>query len=432
MGELHKNHGDPNAFLHVLATMIADGGRQAGSLVGLLIVHIENFDRLASGFGHRAANQVVMTVAKRLVSGLRERDRVVRMGEAKFAIVIDAPRSDGILLLAANKISKLCAQSVVVNEQELTVGSRIGIAVGSGDRAKAEDLLRGAETALLAAASNDVSHSVFEPTQLESMSNSLHLELELDAAIKGREFELYYQPKVSTLGFEPCGAEALIRWNNPKRGYVSPEVFIPLADQVGRIEPLTTFVLNTALRQASEWNVDFPVSVNVAPRLLLSTELVELIDSALKMWDANPARLVIEVTEGALMTDPATSFAVLSRLRELGVGISIDDFGTGYSSLAYFKNIPADELKIDKSFVLNMLNDEGDRRIVKAIVNLTKEFGLKVTAEGVEDEQTARALAALECDSLQGYHYSRPLPQGEFTAWLERARRRVARRVSGG
>lgn len=421
MRELQVNQTDPNAFLHSLTALLAES-KESGCSLGLLIVHIENFDRLASGFGYRSANQVIGSVAERLRSSVRDTDQVVRISESKFAVVITALQSDGILILAANKIEKLCAQSVTMGENELAVSLRIGIAAGSNETVGADLLLQNAETALLAAARDDISYSVFAPAQLENVSNSLNLEIELDMAIRRKEFELYYQPKVSSRDFEPCGAEALIRWNNPKRGYVSPDVFIPLADQAGRIEPLTSFVLNTALRQASEWGVELPVSVNVTPRLLLSSELVEIVESALRMWDTHPGRLIIEITEGAIMTDPTTSFRVLSQLRALGVGISIDDFGTGYSSLSYFKNIPADELKIDKSFVLNMLNDEGDKRIVKAVVNLSKEFGLKVTAEGVEDEETARALAALKCDILQGYHYSRPLPQADFMAWLNGAR----------
>jgi EAL domain-containing protein (putative c-di-GMP-specific phosphodiesterase class I) len=164
----------------------------------------------------------------------------------------------------------------------------------------------------------------------------------------------------------------------------------------------------------------------VTPRLLLDSDLVDMVAGALRLWDFEPARLVLEVTEGAVMTDPARSFRILTALRELGVQISIDDFGTGYSSLTHFKNIPADELKIDKSFVLNMLEDDGDKQIVRTIIELSKGFGLQVTAEGVEDEQTAAMLAEMRCDRLQGYYYSRPLPQHEFVTWLEAYERRIA------
>jgi len=165
------------------------------------------------------------------------------------------------------------------------------------------------------------------------------------------------------------------------------------------------------------------VSINLSPKTLQYDELVEMLEGSLKLWDFEPSRLIIEITEGALMDNPEESFQVLNSIRRLGVKISIDDFGTGYSSLAYFKNIPADELKIDKSFVLNMFDDEGDKKIVRAIVQLSKQFGLEITAEGVEDERTSRILAEFECDRLQGYHYSRPLPSNDFLEWIQQFRR---------
>jgi EAL domain-containing protein (putative c-di-GMP-specific phosphodiesterase class I) len=211
-------------------------------------------------------------------------------------------------------------------------------------------------------------------------------------------------------------------------------VFVPLADQLGLIEPLTAYVLNTALRQSAEWpagSQPLAVAVNVTPRVIEGGELNGLVASALALWDMVPQRLIVEITEGAIMRNPQASFAVLRELREQGVHISIDDFGTGYSSLAYFKNIPADELKIDKSFVMKMLNDDGDRKIVRTVIELAKSFGLRVTAEGVEDAATAAALADLHCDTLQGYHYSPPLPNAKFVAWLEAYRADAARRRHG-
>lgn len=302
----------------------------------------------------------------------------------------------------------------------------MGIASGSA-ATDPETLHRNAEIALLTAISDDTDYAVLAPGQRERASESLQLENELDKAIKDRSFEVHYQPKVSAVDFRPCGAEALLRWNSPQCGPVSPDVFIPLADRPGHMEPLTSFVLSTAIRHALEWAAPLPVSVNVSTGMLLNLELVEIVGNALGMWDFEPARLYLEVTEGALMTDPDASLSVLNSLRELGVRISIDDFGTGYSSLAYFKSIPATELKIDKSFVLSMLQEEGDKRIVDAVIQLSKGFRMQVTAEGVEDEQTARALAQPGCDILQGFHFARPMPHDDFLTWLaEHEARRFA------
>lgn len=298
------------------------------------------------------------------------------------------------------------------------VSLRIGMAMGASPAVEAETLLQSAETALLSAAVDDNSYAIFSAEQLARVSESMRLENDLEAAINNKEFEFHYQPKISAGDFKPCGAEALIRWRHPKRGLVSPDLFIPLADRTGRMEPLTAFVLNTTFRQAAEWPSEISLSINLSPRMLSSSELVELISLSLATWNFDPTRVFIEITEGALITDPESSYSLLSQLRKLGIQISIDDFGTGYSSLAYFKNIPADELKIDKSFVLNMFDDEGDKRIVRTILKLSKEFGLKVTAEGVEDERTALMLVQLGCDRLQGYHYSKPLAHPDFLAWL--------------
>ena len=353
---------------------------------------------------------------------VKPNDSVLRIGEAKFAVLINPVRNQGMLVLAANKLGQMLARAVSVDQNEVNVTARIGTAMGPEQAGEADDLLQRAETALLAALTDEQPYAAYSPAQSERATESLGLEAELENALRKGELELYYQPKISTADFRPCGAEALLRWTNPKRGPISPDIFIPLADKTGRIEPLTSFVLNTAVRQSAEWPQHWgplTVAVNVTPRVVEDADLCAMVASAVGMWDAVPNRLFIEITEGAIMKNPAVSFEVLRRLREQGVQISIDDFGTGYSSLAYFKNIPADELKIDKSFVINMLEDNGDKQIVRTVIDLAKSFGLMVTAEGVEDRPTAEMLAQLRCDRLQGYFYSKPLPQARFIEWLD-------------
>jgi diguanylate cyclase (GGDEF)-like protein len=421
MRDTQVNQTDPKAFLQVLGDAISEA-RSEAQTIGLMIIHLENFDRLVSAFGYRMGHKVVAAFAERLRETVRPQDTVVRISDSKFAVIIKALRNHGILVLAANKISQILARPIPTGPSDMTVALRMGISTGPEQASDADELLQHAETALLSALGDDTTYALYSREQSERALDSLGLELELDLAIKRAEFELYYQPKISASDFTPCGAEALLRWTTPKRGPISPEVFIPMADRAGRIEPLTSFVLNTALRQAAEWPAHFgelSVSVNVTPKVIESTDLIGMVSSAIAMWDAAPNRLFIEITEGAIMANPSASFGVLKGLRDAGMHISIDDFGTGYSSLAYFKNIPADELKVDKSFVINMFEDEGDKQIVRTIIELAKGFGLKVTAEGVEDETTAAVLSDLKCDYLQGYYYSRPLPQQQFTAWLE-------------
>jgi diguanylate cyclase (GGDEF)-like protein len=415
------NTTDADGFLHFLGSALTKA-RASQHGVGLLVVRLDNLDRIVSQLGLRAATRAVAEVARRLRAAAKPTDSVLRIGEAKFAVLIDPARNQGVLVLAASKLGQALTRPVQVDGHQVNVGPRIGIAIGTEQTGDADELLRRAETALLAAVVDDEPYVAYSPAQAERTHEALGLEAELENAIRKSELELYYQPKISTQTFRPCGAEALLRWTSPKRGPISPDIFIPLADKAGRIEPLTSFVLNTALRQSAEWpqrGTPLSVAINVTPRVIEDADLAAMIADAVGMWDTSPERLFIEITEGAIMRNPAASFEVLRNLREQGVQVSIDDFGTGYSSLAYFKNIPADELKIDKSFVLNMLEDDGDRRIVRTIVELAKSFGLAVTAEGVEDLATADALAQLRCDRLQGYLYSKPLPQKKFIEWLD-------------
>lgn len=415
------NQTDPNAFLHFLTDALASAKASQQS-VGLLVVHLENLDRVVSALGFRAANIAVAEVAHRLRRAVKPKDSVLRIGEAKFAVLINPVRNQGMLVLAANKLGQALAPTVHVHENELNIVARIGTAIGPEQAGDADDLLQRAETALLAAMTDDQPYAAYSPVQAQRATELLGLEAELENAIRRSDFELYYQPKISTVDFRPCGAEALLRWTSPKRGPISPDIFVPLADRAGRIEPLTSFVLNTAMRQAAEWPQHWgplTVAVNVTPRVIEDADLGAMVASAVGMWDAAPDRLFIEITEGAIMKNPTLSFGVLRGLREQGVQVSIDDFGTGYSSLAYFKNIPADELKIDKSFVIGMLEDDGDKQIVRAVIDLAKSFKLMVTAEGVEDRSTAEMLARLRCDRLQGYFYSKPLPQTKFIEWLD-------------
>jgi diguanylate cyclase (GGDEF)-like protein len=400
---------------------------EANESLGLLLIHIADFDRLSSTYGLRAGNKIAKEFITRLAEGIREQDSVVRISESKFAVCITALRNHGLLTLAAGKLGDICRAPLQIEAEQVSATVRIGIATGPASAPDAETLHDKAQIALLTAIAHEADFMVFEPGQRERASDALQLEQELEQAIAQQAFEVHYQPKILAGDFRPCGAEALIRWNNSRRGPVSPEFFIPLADRPGRMEPLTNFVLNTAVRHLLDWPDRFSVSINVSAKMLLNSELIDMVGNTLGVWSIDPQRLCIEVTESALMTNPAAGLAALSALRDLGVQLSIDDFGTGYSSLAYFKHIPAHELKVDKSFVMNMLHDDGDKRIVNAVIQLSKGFGMEVTAEGVEDEPTARALARMGCDRLQGFHFARPMPQEALLGWLaERETRKLA------
>ncbi|MDH3419112.1 MAG: EAL domain-containing protein [Gammaproteobacteria bacterium] len=414
------NQTSPSVLISVLCNAMKDLPQDKS--IGLLIVHIENFDRLVSAFGHRMGGNLISTLATRLRETIRARDVAMRISDSKFAVIVNGAHNDGHLMLAAGKMSQTLEQPVTLGDHNVAAASRCGMAMSPQHTTSAEELLQHAETALLAAVENNTAYELYSKEKSNDIADALGLEIELDLAIARGEFELHYQPKISTESLTPCGAEALIRWHNPNRGLISPDIFIPMADRTGRIEPITRFVLNSALREAADWPThwgELSVAINVTPTVIDQVDLPGMILGALGMWGAEAARLFVEITEGAIMANPEASLQVLKELRDLDVHVSIDDFGTGYSSLAYFKNIPADELKIDKSFVVNMLEDAGDEQIVRAVIELARSFGLAVTAEGVEDAKTASALGSLGCDRLQGYYYSRPLPQQAFIAWLD-------------
>jgi EAL domain-containing protein (putative c-di-GMP-specific phosphodiesterase class I) len=252
---------------------------------------------------------------------------------------------------------------------------------------------------------------------------------ELRRAIDAGELVLHYQPKAELRSGEVSGVEALVRWSHPTRGLIPPDEFIPLAQKTGVIVPLTHFVLNEALRQCRTWQLEglnLCVGVNLSARNLLDVNLPDTVGGLLAKWEVAPSLLELEITESTILADPIRAMHVLSRLGDMGVRLAIDDFGTGYSSLAYLKRLPVDELKIDKSFVQGMERDDNDAVIVRSTIDLGRNLGLRVVAEGVETDEAWRRLASLGCDVAQGYYLSRPVPAAELASWLRANRGRRA------
>lgn len=412
------NQTDSVTFLQTLETALRERTAATAAL-GLIVANIENFDEVRSAFGHKRTMPLIASLAERLRAALGERDAVIRFGEAKFGILIIGLKNEGHLVLAANKILRETAHGI--EDQALAPKLRIGATASLRRGDDPDVMLQQAETALLAARQENRDFLLYEAGQTGRLRNALGLAREIEGALEHGEISMFYQAKIAAADRRPVGAEALMRWSSAERGFVPPDVFVPVADETGQMEALTWYAINAACRQLSEWPDRWgpmSVAINATPSIVENTDLDELLTSAKGLWGVPSQQLTIEVTENALMR-PEKCFAALNALRASGVCVAIDDFGTGYSSLSYFNSIPADELKIDKSFVMKMLEDDGYARVVKTIINLAHSFGLRVTAEGVEDERTADALAALECDFLQGYFFSRPLPQPEFIDWLE-------------
>jgi EAL domain-containing protein (putative c-di-GMP-specific phosphodiesterase class I) len=377
--------------------------------------------KLFARSGREASKMFLRSVAKLLIRVCRDGDKVCRIGDCTFGIVLDGVDSPILQQLAAEKIIRLYKAAISEMDVPFNAGISIGIATYPEHADNAVDLIHNAEIALEGASAAGDPYFIYSPDSLSTMSLKWTLQDDLSTAIENKAFELVYQPKISLATGRPLGAEALLRWNHEDHGSVPPSVFVPLACEIGMINELTSFVLMTALGHASEWphvGERCSVSVNIEAEMLDDAEFDEVIASSLSIWGDDSVDLIIEITETALVADFKSSFDHLKKLRSMGIGVSVDDFGTGYSSLSYFKNIPATELKVDKSFISNMLHSSRNRSLVETIISLAHGFDLTVVAEGVERAEEARMLADMKCDAVQGFYFSEPLQHAEFCRWL--------------
>jgi len=394
--------------------------------IAVVVVYVHQVERLFASAGHVNGTRMLDELRNRLSQVARQGDYFARLGDRKFVFVLSNLRNEGHALLAANKVLRAAGEPVSAGGQHATVRLSLGVAMYPAHGRTPEQLMQCAEIALLEAWKAQVATVVYTERKAEELVAGWDLETQLANALEQGDLVLNYQPKLSLQDLEVVGCEALMRWNRPESGNVPPEIFIDVAEMTGQIDPLTRFAFHRALRQLSEWPKSLGslgVAVNVTPSIACNPELVEAIRGAAGLWSVPLDRLTVEVTENALMVDRDRSHRVLTELREMGVRVSIDDFGTGYSSLSYLKQLPADELKIDKSFVMNMLADEADARIVAQVVALGHSFGLEVVAEGVESAEIAARLASIGCDYVQGFHYAKPLAPKDFAAWAQEWKR---------
>ncbi|MFC5578923.1 putative bifunctional diguanylate cyclase/phosphodiesterase [Lysobacter niabensis] len=412
------------SFLALLRRHIGFANDRKSNLA-LIVVDIDGFARLNAAHGYDFGDQALQYVAKQLREVTRAQDYAARIGDNRFALILPGVMNAGHAELAVQKLFRLLEVPFDGGKGKVRMTATVGAAVCPLHASQAEFLLRQAEKSLELARGTG-QRWLFPPESGDDrgFSEFWDLEIELDGAVQRGETYLTYQPKLRLSDLQPIGAEALMRWQHRSRGLVSPEQFIPIAEQTGQIKGMTIWALNTALRHASEWRHPpgrFGVAVNVPAELVGQDDLPDLVENALKLWEAPDVQLVLEITERSLVMDPRHSFRILSRIRDLGVKISIDDFGTGYSCLAYFKDIPADELKIDKSFVAGLLIDASCADIASLIIDLAHRFGMTVVGEGVEDEETLDALRRRNCDVVQGHLFSKALMLDEFNAWMGRA-----------
>jgi EAL domain-containing protein (putative c-di-GMP-specific phosphodiesterase class I)/GGDEF domain-containing protein len=401
-----------------LLASLSDAIKGSGNSLALLLIDIADLPMLQARLGFEVSAVLLESMSAQFGLALGERGAVLRFGDGRFCVLVRAIRNRGHAVLAAEKIARAAQEAM--NDAAVTISPElnIGIALYPLQAADAEGLLRKAQLAAAAVCKRGSRIQVFDESCTDRVVTPWELGDAFAVALRSGELQVYYQPKLRIADRRAVGVEALMRWMKDNRPVATPDVFIPLAEETGLIQDTTWFALSNSLQLAAVWR-DLNVAVNITPGMLHHRDFVEMVHSAVSTWNVKNGGLTLEITEGALIADFAQATARLAQLRELGVRISIDDFGTGYSSLSYFKKIPADELKIDKSFVLGMLTDESDQRLVETIINLARQFKLEVVAEGVETQQTLDMLASMGCDYAQGFLFAPALHKDRLEVWLQ-------------
>jgi diguanylate cyclase (GGDEF)-like protein len=408
------------SFFQLLQKRVTNAALNKRKLA-LLVIDIDNFERINHIYGYTRGDEILRRFADLLEEIRREQDHVARIGDSRFALILRDVLNQGHARLAALKINKLLENPFDFDGKKVALTVSTGIALCPYHATEHNGLMRMAEMALDVAQSEQSLVEIANQQEEQKISEYWDLELLLEDALRLSQLEVHYQPKVSLTTGKPIGAEALMRWKTFDRDYIRPDIFIPIAEQTGLIKPMTNWLINTVLRHSQQWTDRWgklSVSVNIPPQMLLQSDFMELLKSALNLWPNRCASLTLEIIERSLISDTEKTFALLSELRDMEINISIDDFGTGYSSLAYFKSIPADELKIDKSFIDDLVTNRDNLNIVKLIIHLAHSFNMQVVAEGVEEKVDLAALKKLKCDLVQGYYISKPIPSEEYQEWL--------------
>ena len=421
LAKLHTTLAEHGARL-----LAPDEDGAPATVPAVLFVDLDGFKAVNDSVGHAGGDELLVVVAERLRAGVRAGAVVARLAGDEFVVLDAVPRPEDATALAQRLLEAL-AVPVVVHGVEVVVAVSTGIAVADADdpaalvadpAAAADALLRRADAAMYRAkATGRSGWELHDPAARDDAADRLRVLEQLRHAVADGQLRLHYQPRVRLADGRTTGVEALVRWQHPTRGLLPPAEFITVAEESGFIRELGAWVLEEAVAQAARWQAagaELQVSVNLSARQLADPGLRDRVTTALARSGVPAARLVLEITETALMSDPETAMATLTALKALGTGVAVDDFGTGYASLSYLRRFPVDELKIDRSFVAGMTEDAGDRAIVASCVHLAHAMGLVSVAEGVETAAQRDALLALGCDVAQGYHYSRPVPPGEL------------------
>ncbi len=396
-------------------TLAVDRASLRGTSAAVLFCDLDHFKLVNDSLGHAAGDAVLTQLARRLSDLLRPGETVARFGGDEFTVLSEDLVSEEQALSAASRVADAIRAPIRVSDTEVHMTASIGIAMSPQHSDRPDRLLQDAEAAMyLAKEQGRDHHAMFEPAERDRSTARLRMESDLRRAISENQLLLHYQPTIDLRARHAVvGVEALLRWRHPSRGLVAPEDFVPIAEETGLIEPIGRWVLTHACRQVAEWDRSgehgyLMVAVNLSARQLLLPDTADVISSVLDDSGVDAARLCLEITETALLSDLESSVGALRTLKDLGVGIAIDDFGTGYSSLSYLKQLPVDIVKIDRSFVGGLGSNRDDRVIVESVISLAHSLGLVAIAEGVETAEQLAELTSLDCDLAQGFYLARP------------------------
>jgi diguanylate cyclase (GGDEF)-like protein len=403
-------------FIDHLELAIARAQRNEERKFAVLYVDLDRFKIINDSLGHSVGDQLLKEVAVRLWNCVRAGDTVARLGGDEFVLLLEDVYAESEAIDVAERIKSELAAPFTLNGREVFTTVSIGVASSWTSYHQAEGLIRDADAAMYRAKSLGKNrHEIYDSVMHAQVNDLLQMETALRLAVERREFIVYYQSIVDLETFKISGFEALIRWNHPEKGFISPANFIPLAEETGLIVEIGEWVLREACQQMERWQKIFPsdpplfVSVNLSSKQFIQSDLIERVAQIIKETKINPEGLKLEITESAVMDDVDSATEMLKKLRALGIKLSIDDFGTGYSSLSYLHRFPIDTLKVDRSFVVNMSEDSENVEIVRTIVSLAQNLGMNVIAEGVETKEQLAALRKLGCENGQGYLFSKPV-----------------------
>ncbi len=413
-------------FKELLKVAHARSLRNPEYLFAILFLDIDHFKNINDSLGHLTGDQLLIEITQTLQACIRANDTFARLGGDEFAILLDDIVHVNTVVPVVDRIYEIFQTPFYPDKREVYSSVSIGIAFSNSDYSQPDDIIRDADTAMYKAKSlGRARHIVFDATMHQQVAKFLKLDTDLRRALERKEFLLHFQPVVYTTNDTLYGFEALIRWKHPDSGLVPPLDFIPVAEETGLILPVGQWVLYEAFRQMKAWHEQFPmnqplkISVNISSKQFLQPDFIEQIKEAIVKTDIDPSSICLEITESVIMEQPEESAFKMMQLRDLHIEIYIDDFGTGYSSLSYLGKFPADALKIDKSFVDNMMNVKTNMEIVRSIINLASNLDMRVIAEGIETQDQLLEIKKLGCVYAQGYLFSRPLDAEEAGSFIK-------------